>query len=96
MNKLTWNEFKTIMRENKKNNINGVIVFTKDSFKEEYDEMARSYRVNSSAKVFDDNMGGFSLYGDSLDGVDRMVRLDYYMEEYGINKGWKVDYCYID
>lgn len=95
MKKLSWNEFKNIMKKNTNNNINGVIVFTKDSFNKKYDELSRSYRVNSSEKVFNDTMGGFSLYVSSLDGTDLGVRLERYMKVYGNDNGWKVDYCYM-
>lgn len=95
MEKLSWNEFKNIMKENTNNNVGGVIVFTKGSFSREYDELSRSYRVNSSEKVFNDTMGGFSLYGNCLDGTDLGVRLERYMEAYGNDNGWKVDYCYM-
>lgn len=67
-----------------------VIVFTKESFTEEYSEQERSYAISSGDKYFDPNMGGSSLYGNCLDGKDRFVRLDHYMYS-----GWEVEYCYI-
>jgi hypothetical protein len=67
-----------------------VVVFTESSFKNPYSELVRSYKISSGDKYFDGNMGGNSLYGDCLDGVDLGVRLDHYLYE-----GWKVDYCYI-
>jgi len=66
-----------------------VIVFTKDSFREEFSEESRSYMVNSMQKYFQDGMISNSLFGNCLDGQDDGVRLDWYMPE------WKVEYCYI-
>lgn len=41
-------------------------------------------------------MGGYSIFGSSLDGSDKNVRLEQYMEdEYAGKGGWKVDYCYL-
>lgn len=67
-----------------------VVVFTKDSFANEYSEVERSYEISSDAKMFN-NMCGSSLFGCCLDGKDNCVRLDWYMR----GGGWKVDYCYI-
>lgn len=73
-----------------------VIVFTADSFGEEYSEQERSYKVSSNSKWFKPHMNGMSLFGDCLDGKDLNVRLDVYMRlapEEG--KRWSVEYCYI-
>ena len=41
------------------------------------------------------NMGGYSIYGGSLDGSDPCVRLEQYMaDECGGKNGWKVERCY--
>ncbi len=66
-----------------------VIVFTKDSFREEFSEESRSYMVTSTQKYFQDGMISNSLFASCLDGTDDGVRLDWYMPE------WKVEYCYI-
>ena len=74
----------------------GYIVFTKDSFDKEYPEEARTYKVYSDCKAYMPNMGGYSIFGSSLDGVDVNVRLERYMaEERGGAKGWKVERCYL-
>ena len=88
MKKLTFSEFCKFMSENRSNDVTGVIVYTEDSFSQIYSLEARSYRVHSSAKYFNTEMCGSSLYGTSLDGSDKDVRLDWY--------DWKVDYCYIE
>ena len=74
--------------------IKAVVVFTPDSFKEEYSEESRSYMFSSDNKTFRGCCSN-SLYASSLDGSDPFVRLDYYMEYYGNEPGWKVDYCYL-
>ena len=73
----------------------GYIVFTEDSFTEPYTEEQRTYVVSSDNKAFKPNMGGYSIYASSLDGVDKMVRLEAYMAaEHGGKDGWKVERCY--
>lgn len=104
--RITYGEFKERMRGyNRENNINslydenaldGVIVFSNDSFKMPYSLPARSYAVSSTNKAFLPNMNGYSIYGTSLDETDPNVRLENYIkEEHGGDKGWSVDYCYI-
>lgn len=101
MDKLSYSEFTKKMREfNRTHNyakerISGVIVFTEDSFKGDYSLESRSYQVWSDSKAWIDGMGGYSIFGSSLDGTDTGVRLDWYLaEEKGGRDGWKVDYCY--
>lgn len=67
-----------------------VIVFTADSFEQEYSEESRSYKIRRDAKYFNPVMIANSLFGNCLDGKDDGVRLDKYMAE-----GWKVDHCYV-
>ena len=43
----------------------------------------------SDNKYFVSNMGGNSIFADSLDGADVGVRLDWYLND------WKIEYCYI-
>jgi hypothetical protein len=88
MNKLTLQELK-----NNKEWEKAVIVFTKDSFKEEYTQEERSYSVRSNAKYFDNTKIGNSLFGNCLDGKDSGVRLDQYI--HALENEWKVEYCYI-
>lgn len=75
--------------------LHGVIVFTKESFDKEYSLLVRSYGVSSENKAWISGMGGYSIYGGSLDGSDPCIRLDYLIaSEFGDDKGWHVDYCY--
>ncbi len=73
--------------------LRGCIVVSEDSFSESYPLDARTYVVSSDNKAFQPNMGGYSIYGSSLDGSDRFVRLEAYL---AAERGsWKVDYCYM-
>lgn len=41
-------------------------------------------------------MGGYSIYGSSVDKSDPLVRLKRYMkDEHGSADGWKIERCYI-
>lgn len=74
----------------------GHIVFTQDSFTKPYSEASRTYVVSSDNKAFIPGMGGYSIYGSSLDGADVCVRLEGYMAaEKGGKDGWKVERCYL-
>ena len=97
MVEMSYTEMKNRFREaetNRKEHLVGYITFTSDSFKEPYSEEARTYGVSSDNKAFIPNMGGYSIYGSSLDGSDMMVRLDMYMaDERGGKDGWKIEKC---
>lgn len=97
MEHLSYKEFKNIMMKYHSTNapdIEGVIVFSEDSFDEQCSLDGRSYSVSSSNKIFG-NYGGYSLFGSALDGSDNNVRLEEYMQdEHGGVNGWKIDYCY--
>lgn len=102
MEKITWNEFCEAMRtfnnergyttKGNKERLEGVVVFTEDSFNRPYTETERSYKTNSDQKAFLPNQIGNSVFADCLDGKDCGVRLDWYM--WGENP-WKVEYCYL-
>lgn len=102
MEKITYAEFCNAMWKFNADNgltskgnekrLEGVIVFTEDSFTKPYTETERSYRTNSDQKAFFPNMSSNSIFADCLDGKDLGVRLDWYM---GGKDGWKVDYCYL-
>ena len=82
---------------NSRVHVEGRILFTQDSFNKEYSEAARTYVVSSDNKAFRPNTGGYSIYGTSLDGTDRMVRLERYMAaEHGGKDGWKVEKCSVN
>ena len=69
--------------------LSAVIVYKSSNWSEAYSLESRSYRVlNIGGKRFFPNMCGNSVYGDSLDGSDIDVRLDYYE--------WEVDYAYLE
>ena len=101
MKKIAYAEMKAAFREHElnhpKKHLTGCIVFTEDSFTQEYSLESRTYRVSSNNKAFQPNMGGYSIFGSSMDGSDDGVRLESYMaEERGGSRGWKVDYCYLE
>ena len=74
------------------NRLFGVIVFKPETWPDKnYTLKERSYRVSSDNKAFIPGMGGNSIYANCLDGVDKGVRLDWY-----IHDGWIVDYCYLE
>lgn len=94
---LSYGEIVSQFREAERNgkHISGYIVFTEDSFDKTYPIEARTYAVSSNNKAFQPNMGGYSIYGSSLDGADKCVRLENYMEaERGGHDGWKIEKCY--
>lgn len=70
-----------------------VIVFTKESFKRDYNEVQRSYEVTSDNKYFNANLISSSLYGNCLDGTDQGVRLDIYMHD--VENKWTIERIYI-
>ena len=49
----------------------------------------KSYAFRSDEKYFLPSMGGNSIFASALAGIDRGIRLDWYLGE------WKIDYCYI-
>ena len=82
--------------ESKGSHLEGLIVFTEDSFTEHYSEESRTYVVSSQNKAFQPGMGGYSIYGSALDGTDPMVRLEGYMAaEHGGKDGWKIEKCFL-
>lgn len=99
MEKITFLELRDAMFKFNKDNpdkiykpvFTGVVVFSEDSFTENYTEIERSYHVDNSQKAFLPNAISNSIWSDCLDGKDLGVRIDLYM-----NDGWKVDYCYLE
>lgn len=101
MEKITYNQLCKIFRAHEENHpgehLTGYIVFTEDSFTEKYPLESRTYEVSSDNKAFIPGMGGYSIYGSSIDGSDPCVRLERYMAaERGGKDGWKVEYCYTE
>jgi len=102
MEKMTYKELRNKIDEhNKENNIvsqysddnplNCVIVFKNESWPErkaDYPLEARSYQFRSDEKHFLPEMGGNSIFAETIDGSDH-CRLDWYLYD------WVIDYCYI-
>lgn len=103
MKKLTWSELSEAMwnfnkehgytSKGTKERLEGIVVFTEDSYYKPFTEKERSYRVSSDNKAFLPNQLGNSIFGDCLDENDLGVRLDWYMHD--DEKPWKVEYCYL-
>lgn len=69
-----------------------IVCFDKKSFKKTFSEPVRSYLIDNMANAFFPHKISFALSGDCLDGIDRDVRLDWYMRG---EENWKVEYCYL-
>lgn len=70
--------------------LKAVIVYTGRGWKKpayEYSLQERSYLTYSNSWGWDWSKLGNRRSGDSLDGADLGIRLDYY--------NWEVDYCYL-
>lgn len=95
---LTYGLMKQYFRtaERARQHLTGYIVFSQDSFTQEYTETSRTYEVSSDNKAFQPNMGGYSIFASALDGSDPLVRLERYMaDEHGGADGWKIERCYM-
>lgn len=96
---MKYSELKQIFwelnRNSQKENLTAHIIFTQDSFDDEYPLLSRTYVFNSNNKAFRPSMGGYSIFADCLDGTDQHVRLEWYMTEEGNVGGWEVEDCYI-
>ena len=103
MKKITWNELcKAMWKFNEehgyttkgnKEKLEGVVVFTEDSWNKVYTETQRSYQFSSDNKAFLAHQSSNSIFADCLDGTDLGVRIDWYMHDGKMP--WKVDYCYL-
>lgn len=91
MEKMTLWDFTEKMMEalNEGKEMKGAIVFKKDNWRTEYPLEARTYIVSNQCNWFDNEKCSNALIATTLDGTDKDVRLDYY-----INR-WDIDYCYI-
>ena len=90
---MSYSELKSLFREaeNNRQHLTAHIVFTADTFKKPYSEFERTYEVSSDNKAFQSRMGGYSIYGASLDGVDPCLRMEGLMaDEMGGRAGWKI------
>lgn len=82
--------------ENDGRHLTEYITFTEDSFDKKYPLDSRTYAVSSNNKAFISGMGGYSIYGSSLDKSDMNVHLERYMrDEHGGADGWRIERCYI-
>lgn len=70
--------------------LKAVVVFTEDSFSEKYPEESRSYEFDCYQKAFLPGVISSAVNATSLDGKDKCVRIDIFMDS-----GWKIEKCYI-
>lgn len=70
--------------------LKAVVVFTADSFSEEYSEAARSYEFDCFQRAFLPGEISSAVHGTSLDEREHCVRIDVF-----IDQGWKIERCYI-
>ena len=95
---MSYSELKSLFREaeNNRQHLTAHIIFTADTFKKPYSEFERTYEVSSDNKAFQSRMGGYSIYGASLDGVDPCLRMEGLMaDEMGGKDGWKIEKCFL-
>jgi hypothetical protein len=103
MKKITWGELSKAMwkfneehgytTKGNKERLEGVVVFTEDSFTKPYTVEQRSYQFSSDNKAFLFSQSSDSIFADCLDGADLGVRIDWYMKD--SKAPWKVEYCYL-
>jgi hypothetical protein len=76
--------------------VSACIVFAESNWPGWYYPLcSRTYEVSSDNKAFRPSCCSTSLFGSCLDGTDQMVRLDWYMKDFGNKGGWVVDHCYL-
>ena len=97
---LTYPELRDLFVEHNKEHLsdplNAYIVFSESNWpNRHYTERSRTYGISSDNKAFRPSCCSTSLFGSCMDGTDQMVRLDWYMADFGNKNGWKVDYCYL-
>jgi len=101
---MTYSELKQKLREHNENKPQGEgyhenvltaeVTFTEDSFSKPFSHIERTYRFTSNNKAFIPGMGGYSIFADCLDGIDKTVRIEQYMAaEKGGKDGWKIESC---
>lgn len=103
MKKITWKELCEAMwnfneghgykTKGNEKRLEGVVVFTEDSFAKPYTEKDRSYKFSSDNKAFLPNQLSNSIFANCLDEKDLGVRIDWYMHDKEMP--WKVEYCYL-
>lgn len=72
--------------------VSGYIVFSQSNFEKPYSIESRTYEVSNNNKAFIPGMGGYSVYGSSIDGTDVGVRLDRYIRA---DDPWEIERCYM-
>ena len=96
---MTYPELRDLFVEHNKTQlakpVSACIVFADSNWPDWYYPLcSRTYEVSSDNKAFRPSCCSTSLFGSCLDGTDQMVRLDWYMKDFG-NKGmiWPLFYA---
>ena len=96
---MTYPELRDLFVERNKTQlakpVSACIVFADSNWPDHhYPLRSRTYEVSSDNKAFRSSCCSTSLFGSCLDGTDQMVRLDWYMKDFG-NKGmiWPLFYA---
>ena len=97
---MTYPELRDLFVERNKTQlakpVSACIVFAESNWPDhQYPLCSRTYEVSSDNKAFRSSCCSTSLFGSCLDGTDQMVRLDWYMKDFGNKGGWVVDHCYL-
>ena len=97
---MTYPELRDLFVERNKTQlakpVSACIVFADSNWPDHhYPLRSRTYEVSSDNKAFRSSSCSTSLFGSCLDGTDQMVRLDWYMKDFGNKGGWVVDHCYL-
>ena len=96
---MTYPELRDLFVEHNKTQlakpVSACIVFAESNWPDRhYPVQSRTYEISSDNKAFRSSCCSTSLFGSCLDGTDQMVRLDWYMKDFG-NKGmvWPLFYA---
>lgn len=97
---MTYPELRDLFVEHNKTQlakpVSACIVFAESNWPDRhYPVQSRTYEISSDNKAFRSSCCSTSLFGSCLDGTDQMVRLDWYMKDFGNKNGWAVDHCYL-
>lgn len=90
---MTYPELRDLFVERNKTQlakpVSACIVFAESNWPDRhYPLRSRTYEVSSDNKAFRSSCCSTSLFGSCLDGTDQMVRLDWYMKDFGNKGGW--------
>lgn len=92
--RMTFWEMADVLRANPEK-VGVVVIKQHPKWDKEYPILERSYRVRGDNKYFRPGLCGNSIFGNSIEGHDWGVRLDWYIFD-SSEDGWDVEYCYVE